>query len=320
MTYFWRMALLAFVLLLFYFCACTAGSPDAGTNAGTREEALGAAASEESSLGSLDTVSHGSSEAEHHVPEDGTAKGADAAYLAAEAAARAAAQAAEKIPKLWIEYSLDEKIQAKYDIMQETKTTGSIDEYNRFISRVLYEYLQKNEPGKENRLVANFNEWYPKMAEKLLTVEEEERKEYLNAASIEYVKPITEELEGKFANACEYAQYLFTHARYMFHFFPTSEYRQEIDGVVYGFAHYGSRCMRFVAYPIDKERTYANYTVIPLDGKLDLYDDRCVEGFQMKYRGGLYRLTVNAIDPEVKQALYELEKNRLNYKSVCEIK
>jgi hypothetical protein len=235
----------------------------------------------------------------------------------------AGALAAQDTPELWINCSSDKEVQAKFDIMQENTCKSKVDiyTYNRFISRVLYEYLQKNEPGKENRLVENFNDWYSKTAEKLQKVEKGERNRYLVEASIEYIKPITEEIEGKFANACEYAQYLFTHARYMLNFFPSTEYKRQIDGVVYRFTQFGNRCLSFVAYPIDKERTYENSTIIALDGKRDLYDKECIRGTSLEYNGGLYRLISYGIDwEESKKVLYELEQNKLNYKSVCEIK
>ena len=318
---FGQLPMLIFILLLFSLCACTAGNSDVVKEVAINEKAVGEAISEESSLGSLEIIASESGEVDHLITEEGMAEVVDDIYLAAEAAARAAAQAAAKIPKLWIEYSTDKDIQAKYDIIQETETTAEIDMYNRFVSRVLYEYLQKNEPGKEYGLLENFNEWYSKTAEKLQTIKEEERKKYLNAASIEYIKPITAEIEGKFDNACEYTQYLFTHAKYMLNFFPETEYRRQIDGVTYGFLAWGNRCLLFVAYPIDTGMTYdENFIRIPLDGKLDLYATKCMRGSSLEYKGRLYRLTIDEIGVGIKHVLYELEQNKLNYKSVCEIK
>lgn len=82
--------------------------------------------------------------------------------------------------------------------------------------------------------------------------------------------------------------------------------------------------MTYYAYPIDKERSSQTHPIISLDGKFNLYDDKCVQGNIFEYNGGLYRLIVNGIDegkyPGAKQVLYELEKDKLNFKSVCEIK
>ena len=313
-----RLLVFIFMLLLLPLCACTVENPEAATETATmKEDGSAPVTGKENPYENFEArkVSLESGEEIPNAPEAGTSEGEDAAS----SAAQVAAQVAEKTPKLWIDCSMDND---EYGIMEENacKAAYPTNTYNRSISRVLYEYLQKNEPGKEHRLIENFNEWYSKTAEKLKTVKEDERKEYLNGLSMEYIKPITAEIEGKFANACKYAQYLFTHARYMFHSFPTTEYRREIDGVVYGFTEYGNRCLTFFAYPVDKKRTYANSTPIPLDGKLDLYYNRCVEGFQMEYNDGLYRLTINEIDPVVGQVLYELEQDKLNYKSVCEIK
>ena len=309
------------LLLLLPLCACTVENQDAATDAAKMEEDGSAPVTrKENPYENLEaaTVSLESSEEILPVPEDGTAEETDAVSSTADAAARAA----EKIPRLWVECSPDKDIQAKYDIMHETacKTVYGMNSYNQYISRVLYEYLQKNESGKENNLVENFNEWYSTTAEMLQKSEEDERINYFTAAADTYTKPITDEIEGKFASACEYTQYLFTHARYMFHFFPSPEYRRQINGVVYGFSEIGNRCLEFFAYPIDKERTYANYTVIPLDGKLDLYTEKCMMGTSLEYNGRLYRFTVDEIGIGIKHVLYELEQNKLNYKSICEIK
>ena len=322
-TGFWQLPVLIFILLLFCLCACTAGNPDAIKEAAISEKAVGEAISEESSLGSLETIASESGKVDHPITEEGITEVADDIYLAAEVAARAAAQAAAKIPKLWIECSPDKEIQAKYDIMHENacKTIYGMNSYNQYISRVLYEYLQKNEPGKENRLVENFNEWYSTMAEWLQKMEEDERINYFTAAVDTYTKPITAEIEGKFANACEYTQYLFTHARYMFHFW--GEFTQKIKGIEYAFGQQAKYCTSLYAYPANSKDVYVNWIDVTLDGSMDIYLD-CVRTLTMIYKDRLYKLDLNAADqkkyPGAKQVLYELEQDKLNYKSVCEIK
>lgn len=206
--------MLIFVPLL-PLCACATENPEADV----KQEAVGGAINEEkSSLGSNEVVSFA---------PDVTMERADTSTPATKPKNEATARTAEKAPVLWIECWSNKEIQAQYDIMQENacKSTAWIWSYNQQISRVLYEYLQKNEPGKENRLVEHYYEWYSKTTEKLQQIEKDKRKEYLDEVSIEYIKPITEEIEGKFPNACAYVQYLFTHAKYMFAFFPSTQYR-----------------------------------------------------------------------------------------------
>jgi len=314
-----RLLVFIFILLLLPLCACTAVNPDAAADAATMEEAVDEAGSAESFLGSSEAISHGSSETAQSATEYGIAEGEDVASSAALIVARGASE----FPKLWIEHSLDKEVQVKYDIVQLTKTTGAIDEYNRSISRVLYEYLQKNEPGKEKRLVENFNEWYSKMIEKLQTIKEDERKEFLNDSSVEYIKPITAEIEGKFSNACGYAQYIYTNARFMFHFYNTINYRSESQGISYYFTIRGTRCMQLYALPVGEKDTLQNSTILTLDYSEYLYYKGCVESFTFTYKNKIYYLLINGFDkvehPKARGVLYRLEDDRLNLKSICPI-
>ena len=313
LTGFRRLLLLVFILLL--LCACAAENPEIDE----KEKAVGDAGNEEISPSQ-------SNEAMSSVSNETVGK-VDTSSPVIKPNNGETARTNEKAPVLWRKCSSNIEVQDKYDIIQESSCKSNIiwiHSYNQQISRVLYEYLQKNEPGKENRLVEHYNEWYSKATEKLQQIDKDKRKEYFNELSIEYIKHITAEIEGKFQNACAYAQYLFTHAKYMFHFFPSTQYRRQIDGVAYGFIEYGLNCLTYHAYPIDKERSYQNAQIISLDGKRDLYYEKCVQGFEFEYNNRLYRLNINGIDeeryPGAKQVLYELEKDKLNFKSVCEIK